>query len=126
MDWGRKLKVPLELRVDLGDRSRLLREVRSPLALRGAVWDSSHVTAGMNKASTRVEVGTSGFLSIPDFDHTVFAELQQESLASSCVEEWNSACLSSCSRGDRYCRVVFGNSGFFLTMQLKFQCPFVW
>ena len=29
------------------------------------------------------------------------AEFEQESQASSCVEEWNSACLSSCSRGDR-------------------------
>ena len=34
-------------------------------------------------------------------DHRVPEELGQESQASSCVEEWNSACLSSCSRGDR-------------------------
>ena len=27
--------------------------------------------------------------------------IMQESQASSCVEEWNSACLLSCSRGDR-------------------------
>ena len=31
----------------------------------------------------------------------VSAELEQESQASSCVEEWNSACLSSCSQVDR-------------------------
>ena len=36
-----------------------------------------------------------------DSDRRVLAELGQESQASSCVEEWNSACLSSCSRSDR-------------------------
>ena len=41
------------------------------------------------------------FLSISYFDRWVSAELEQESQASSCVEEWNSACLSSCSWGDR-------------------------
>ena len=35
-----------------------------------------------------------------DSDRRVPAELGQESQASSCVEELNSACLSSCSRGD--------------------------
>ena len=53
------------------------------------------------RASSRVEAGTSVFLSITDFDRGVSAELEQESQASSCVEEWNSVCLSSCSRGDR-------------------------
>ena len=51
-------------------------------------------------ASSRVEAGTSGFLTISDFDCRVSVELEQDSQASSCVEEWNSACLSSCSRGD--------------------------
>ena len=46
-------------------------------------------------------MGTPGFLSISDFDRRVSVQLEQESQASSCVEEWNSACLSSCSRGDR-------------------------
>ena len=54
----------------------------------------------MNRASSRVEVGNSGILSISDLDHRVSSELEQESQASTCVE-WNSACLSSCSRGDR-------------------------
>ena len=36
-----------------------------------------------------------------DSDRSFAAEFEQESQASSCVEEWNSACLSSCSRGDR-------------------------
>ena len=87
--------------MNLGDRSCLLWDVRSPLALQGAPRDSSRITAGMNRASSRVEAGTSRFLSISDFDRRVSAELEQESQASSCVEECNSACLSSCSRGDR-------------------------
>ena len=87
------LRVPPELRVDLGDRSCLLREVRSPLALRGAPRDSSCIAAGMNRASSRVEVGTSGFRSISYFDSRVSAELEQESQASCCVVEWNSSCL---------------------------------
>ena len=57
--------------------------------------------AQWKRASSRVEAGTSGFLSISDSDRRVPAELGQESQASSCVEEWNSACLSSCSGGYR-------------------------
>ena len=53
------------------------------------------------RASSRVEAGTSGFLSISDFDRRVSAKWEQESQASSCVEEWNSTCRSSCSQGDR-------------------------
>ena len=41
--------------------------------------------------------GSSPFLT----DRRVPAELGQESQASSCKEEWNSACLSSYSQGDR-------------------------
>ena len=41
------------------------------------------------------------FLSISESDLSVHAELGQESQASSCVEELNSSCLSSCSWGDR-------------------------
>ena len=47
-----------------GTRSCLLREVRSPLALRGPPRDSSCIASGMNRASSRVEMGTSVFLSI--------------------------------------------------------------
>ena len=53
------------------------------------------------RASSQVEAETSGFLSISDSDHRVPGELGQESQATSWVEEWNSACLSSCSQGDR-------------------------
>ena len=81
---GRKLRVPLELPVDLRDRSCFLREVRAALALRGPRWDSSPITAGVNRASSQDEAGTSVFLSISDFDCRVSAELEQESQASSC------------------------------------------
>ena len=66
----------------------------------GASLDSNGLVQ-WKRASYRVEAGNSGFLSIFDFDHRVPAELEQESQASSCVEEWNSACLSSCSGGYR-------------------------
>ena len=79
----------------------LLREVRSPLPLRGALWDSSHIPAWMNRASSRVEAGTSGFLSISDIDLGVSVELEQGSQALSYVEAWNSTCLSGCSWGIR-------------------------
>ena len=55
----------------------------------------------MTRASSRVEAGTSGFLFISDFNRRVIAELKQESKALSCVEEWNSVCLSSYLRSDR-------------------------
>ena len=51
----------------------------------------------MNRASSRVEVGTSGFLSIYGIDLGVSAELEQGSQASSLVEAWHSASLSSYS-----------------------------
>ena len=98
---GGKLRVLLKLRVDLGDPWCLLREVRSPFALRGAPWDSSRIAAWMNRASFRVEARTSRFLSISHFDRRVSAELEPESQATSCVEEWNSAFLWHFSRRDR-------------------------
>ena len=54
------------------------------------------------RASSPVEAGTSGFVSISDSDRKVLAELGQESQASSWVEAWNSTCLSRCSRGELY------------------------
>ena len=47
------------------------------------------------------DTGTSGFIYISDSDRTVPAELGKESQAFSCVQGWNSACLSSSSRDDR-------------------------
>ena len=80
--------------------SGCLWEVRNTLSCEGPLG----IPLGLvqwKRASSRVEAGTSGFLSISDSDPRVSAELEQESQASSCVEEWNSACLLSCSRGDR-------------------------
>ena len=42
--------------------------------MRGAPRDSSSFASGMNRASSRVEAGTSGFLSISDFDPRVSAD----------------------------------------------------
>ena len=53
------------------------------------------------RASSPVEAGSLGFLSISDCVGRVLAELGQESQASSWVEAWNSACLSRCPRGER-------------------------
>ena len=53
------------------------------------------------RALSRLEAGTSGCLSISDFNRRLPAELGQESQAWSCVEARNSACRSSCSRGGR-------------------------
>ena len=53
------------------------------------------------RASSTIEAGTSGFLSISDSDRRVPAELGQESQASSWVEAWNCACLLRSFRGDR-------------------------
>ena len=83
---GRKLRVPLELPVDLGDDSCFLREVRSSLALRGPPRGSSRIAAGKNRASSRDEAGTSAFLSVSAFNRRVSAELEQETQASSCDE----------------------------------------
>ena len=55
----------------------------------------------MNRASSRVEAGTSGFLSISDIDLRVSSDLEQGAQASSFVEAWNSNCLFSCSWGIR-------------------------
>ena len=55
----------------------------------------------LKRASSRIQAGTSGFLSTSDSDRRVPAELGQKRQASSCVEAWNSACHSSCSRGYR-------------------------
>ena len=64
------------------------------------------------------------FLSIYDFDCRVSEELEQESQASACVEEWNYACLSSCSQGDRpLVELYLEPPAFFRTMQLGVSAP---
>ena len=57
---GRKLRVTSSCVSTWGIHLCLLREVRSPLALQGEPRESSHIIAGMNRASSRVEAGTQG------------------------------------------------------------------
>ena len=65
--------------------------------------------AQWKRASSLVEAGTSGFLSISDSNCRVPEELGQVSQALSCVQEWTSACLSSCSLGDTH--LLSGETG---------------
>ena len=76
--------------------SCFLREVRSAFKLRGAPRDSSRVTVGMNRASSRVEEGISGILSISDIPLEVSVEFEQGRQDSSCLQTLNTACLLSC------------------------------
>ena len=109
-----------------GTPSCLLREVISPLALRGAPRDSSRITAGLNGASSRVEARPLGFLSISDIDLGVSVDLEQWSKASSCVEAQNYACLSICSWGLRpLVELYLAPAAFFQRMQPGCQCPFM-
>ena len=78
-----------------GTHSCFLREVRSAFMVQGALRDSSPVAAGINRASSRVEARTSGFISISDIDLGVSVEFEQGRQALSCVETWNSDCLLS-------------------------------
>ena len=56
----------------------------------------------------------------PPFLTSISGSLQiwNRSQASSCVEEWNSACLYSCSGCDRLLFELFGTCGFFWMKQL--------
>ena len=76
-------------------------EKSGKLELGGAPLGSPRCLVHGKRASSPVEAGTSGFLSISDSDHRVPADLGQESQASSWVEAWYSNCLWRCSRGDR-------------------------
>ena len=73
---GRKPRVPLELRVDLGDLFMFPQGNQIFFGVARAPWDSLCITAGMNRASSREDMGTSGFLSIFDIDLGVSAELE--------------------------------------------------
>ena len=55
----------------------------------------------MNMASSRVEAGTSVFLSVSEMDLGVSVDFEQGRQALACVEAWNSACLSSFEWGVR-------------------------
>ena len=98
---GRSLGFLLSCVSTWGTRSCLLREGSSPLALRGAPWDSLRTAAGLNRASSGVETETSQLLSISDMYLRVSADLEQGRKSSPCVEARKFACLSSCSWGVR-------------------------
>ena len=70
---GGKLRVPIELRVDL--RYPIVSPQGSQISFGVASGsrDSSRIAAGMNRATSRVEAGTSRFLSISDIDLGVSA-----------------------------------------------------
>ena len=72
--------------VTSGSFSGCLLEVWNTVELGGALGTPLGLVQCM-RASSRVEAGTSGFLTISDFDCRVSVELEQESQASSCVEE---------------------------------------
>ena len=65
--------------------------------------------------------GSSPFLPV----RRVPAALGQESQASSCVEEWNSACLTSCSWGDRPLLELYVENAGFPEHAWGCQCLFV-
>ena len=79
--------------------------------------------AQWKRASFRVDAGTSGFIYISDSDRTVPAELGKESQAFSCVEERNSACLSSSSRDDRTLVNLCLESACFSTLCMGMSVP---
>ena len=61
---------------------------------------------------------------ISDSDRRVPADLGQESQAFSCVEAWNSACLSRCPRGERpLVELYLEPGGFFRTMHGRVTAP---
>ena len=65
------------------------------MELGGASRDSSGFGA-MEEGLTSRGDRNLRFLSVSDSDRRVPAEFGQESQASSCVEAWNFACISSC------------------------------
>ena len=84
---------PRLVTVTSGSFSGCLLEVWNTVELGGALGTPLGLVQCM-RASSRVEAGTSGFLTISDFDCRVSVELEQESQASSCVEEGTSGFLS--------------------------------
>ena len=52
-------------------------EVRSAFELQSAPWDSSQIAAGLSRASSQVQVRTSGLLPISDIDLGVSVDFEQ-------------------------------------------------
>ena len=93
---------PVSIRVVKGIVASLSsrgRGIRAQDALKGESRGLSRVVTG-NPVFPGLVTVTSGSFSGCLLEVWNTVELEQDSQASSCVEEWNSACLSSCSRGD--------------------------
>ena len=91
---------PRFVMVTSGTFSWCLWEVRNTVVLGGSSRDSTWVSA-LEDVSSRVEAGTSVFLSCSDVSLRVCMPFQTGSQVSTCVEAWNSVFLSSCQRGFR-------------------------
>ena len=98
---GRKLGVPLKLRWHLRELIVLPQESQVSMRVaRGLLGFLSSQCQGP-RSSSRVEVGTSGFLSSADLDLGGPTEFPQGSQASSCVDTCKSAFLLSCKSSFR-------------------------
>ena len=82
---------------DLRELLLCLLEVRNTVDLGGASRNPL-VLVQWKSASSRVEAGTSGFLFCSDVGFGLYMPFQTGSQVWTCVEEWNSAFLSSCGR----------------------------
>lgn len=126
VEWWRGSRVPLELRGTWELRSCFLKVMSDlPFELRGALRDSSRVTAGMNRASSPVEAGTpssspflisiSGFLWSLKRGVRVSFCVDAENLLASRVVRGVSGLLSMC----------IWNLWLFLEDATAFTCPFM-
>ena len=104
LGWGRKPWVPSTCAGDLSELLRMpLRSQGYSAVVRGLSGPHWFLCKGRG---LHLELRQELQFSSPDFndvgsdsDRRVPAEMGQESQASSCVEEWNAAFLSSCSQG---------------------------
>ena len=91
---------PRLVMVTSGRFSGCLWEVRNTLEFGGPLGTPLG-SMQWKRDSSRVEAGTSGFLSCSDMGLGLCMPFQTGSQVSKCVEAWNSAFLSSCQRGFR-------------------------
>ena len=92
---------PRLVTVTSGSFSGCLWEFRNTVDL-GGVLGTPLGLVQWKSASSRVEAGTSGFLSCSDVGLGLCMPFQTGNQVWTCVEAWNSAFLSSCQRGFRH------------------------
>ena len=110
LGWGGKHSFSSTSTGDLKELPRCLWEVRYTEELEGPLGTPLGLTK-WKRASSRLEAGTSGFLSISDSDLRVPAGLGQEIQASSCLS--NGTLLASCLSPDTQILLCFPS---------RFQC----